>query len=269
MSDHFQDDGAQSKGFRPFAELLNSLRFLTRLPIPFARTIDPPAMTQSIRFFGLAGGMIGAINGLILVGLIYTQIPAMLAAVFTCAAGVLMTGGLHEDGLADSADGLYGGKTRDDRLLIMRDSRIGSYGALALGLAILARVATYEALATRSHFEVIMILAAVGAFSRAMMVDMMWATRPARQDGLSVLVGRPSRNTALFAIVTGGALVIYAGSLSHIENGFVALILAMVMTGLMRRVATRLIGGQTGDICGAVQVLCEIVMLAASTAMIG
>jgi adenosylcobinamide-GDP ribazoletransferase len=269
MNDIYRDNDAQSGGFRPFAELLNSLRFLTRLPIPFARTIDPPAMTQTVRFFAIAGGLIGAMNGLVLIGLHYTHIPSLMVAVFACMIGAVMTGGLHEDGLADSADGLYGGKTREDRLLIMRDSRIGTYGALALGFAILARIGAYQALTARPAIEVILILAAVGAFSRAMMVDLMWATRPARQDGLSVMVGRPGRNSALFAIVTGGALVIYAASLARIEIGFIALIAAMVITGLMRRTATRLIGGQTGDICGAVQVLTEIAMLAAFTAMIG
>jgi adenosylcobinamide-GDP ribazoletransferase len=269
MNDIFRDNSAQSGGFRPFAELLASLRFLTRLPIPFARTIDPPAMAQSLRFFAIAGGIVGAINGLMFVALLYIQIPSLMAASFTCLFGALITGGLHEDGLADTADGLYGGKSRDERLAIMRDSRIGSYGALALGLSILARVGAYQALASKPLLVIVLVFAAVAAFSRAMMVDLIWATRPARNDGLSVMVGRPGRNVALFAIVTGGVVVISAGMISRIESGFVALIIAIMVTGLVRRVAMRLIGGQTGDICGAVQVLTEIAMLAAFTAMIG
>jgi adenosylcobinamide-GDP ribazoletransferase len=181
----------------------------------------------------------------------------------------LITGALHEDGLADSADGLYGGKNRDDRLSIMRDSRIGTYGALALGFTMLARVGAYQALSAKPLAAIILVLMASGAFSRAMMVDLMWATRPARNNGLSVAVGRPGRNSALFAILTGGALTVWAGLVLRIESSFVAMMVAVMITGLMRRTATRLIGGQTGDICGAVQVLSEVAMLTAFTAMIG
>jgi adenosylcobinamide-GDP ribazoletransferase len=269
MSDTLPNTNGDNGKFRPFAELLFSLRFLTRLPVPFTKTLDPPALSQSMRFFGFAGALIGALNALVLLGLHFLHVPALLVATLTCALGALITGALHEDGLSDMMDGLFGGKSREQRLLIMRDSRIGNYGATALGLAFLARIAAYEALVTLPIVTVILLVAAAGAFSRAMMVDLMWATKSARDDGLSVFAGRPGRNSALFAIITGGALTIFAGLRIQNASGVVAILAACVVTALLRRVAMRLIGGQTGDVCGAVQVLSEISMLVVFTAMIG
>ncbi len=269
MSDATPPNDAREEKFRPFAEIIGSLSFLTRLPIPFARTLDMPPLAQSMRFFAVAGACIGGMNGLVLVGLQAINLPPLLAAAITCAFGLMLTGGLHEDGLADSADGLFGGKTREDRLLIMRDSRIGSYGTMALITCLLARAASYEALLALPAFVSISVMAATGAFSRAMVVDMMWATKSARSDGLSVLAGRPGRSAALFAIVTGGALVFFAGFTLRPESGVVAVLAAAAITGLIRRYAMRQIGGQTGDICGTTQVLAEIVMFAVFLAMIG
>jgi adenosylcobinamide-GDP ribazoletransferase len=261
---------AESEGrFRPFAELVFSLSFLTRLPIPFSRTLDPPALSQSMRFFAIAGGLVGAANGICLALMHYLHVPHLMASALTCMFGLMVTGGLHEDGLADSADGLFGGKSRERRLEIMRDSRIGSYGAMALFSCLLARTGALDALYNLPAWISIFLIAAAGAFSRAMVVDLMWATRPARADGLSVFAGRPGRNSALFAIITGGALVIAAGSFIRPESGVLAVLAALAVTGLLRRAAMRLIGGQTGDICGATQVLVEIVVLAVFVSMIG
>jgi adenosylcobinamide-GDP ribazoletransferase len=269
VSDTLPSGNEKAARPRPFAELVVSLRFLTRLAIPFSRTIDPPALPQAMRLFGVAGAIIGAASGAVLLGLHALHLPNLMAGAFTCLFSALITGALHEDGLADSADGLFGGKTREQRLDIMRDSRIGSFGAIALGIAIMSRVGAYDVLIRLQPLDMIMIMAAVASFSRAMVVDMMWATRAARSDGLSVLAGRPGRNGALFALACGAALTLFAGYHLHNESGLVALVAAGLITGLMRRVTMRLIGGQTGDVCGAVQVLCEIVMLAVFAAMIG
>ncbi len=263
------DTNGENGRFRPFAEMVFSLGFLTRLPIPLTKTLDPPPLSQSMRFFAFAGTLVGAANGIVLLGLHYVHVSALMAAILACGFGAIITGALHEDGLSDMVDGLFGGKTREQRLLIMRDSRIGNYGALALGLAILARVAAYQILVALPPFTAVLLLAATGAFSRAMMVDLMWATRSARSDGLSVFAGRPGRNVALFAIVSGGALAIVAGFQIQHASGVIAILAACAVTALVRRLAIRMIGGQTGDVCGAVQVLSEIAMLVVFTAMIG
>lgn len=269
MSDTLSNSPENRRGFRPFAEILVSLRFLTRIPVPFINTIDPPSLSRSMRFFGVAGAIIGAFNGVILVALDWLHLPAMMAAIIACAVGIVLTGALHEDGLADTADGLFGGRDQERRLLIMKDSRIGTYGASALMVALLLRISAYMSLLILPGYIIIMLLAATGAFSRAMVVDMMWATKSARSDGLSTSVGRPSRNSALFAILTSGIFTLYAGAFVFADVGILALAAASLLTALVRRTAIRLIGGQTGDICGAVQVIAELGMLAAIAARIG
>ena len=265
-SPHSPETGGR---FRPVAEILVSLRFLTRIPIPFMRTIDPPALAQSMRFFGIAGGLIGALNGLVLIFLSWLHLPPMMAAILTCGFGLILTGALHEDGLADSVDGVFGGRDQEQRLLIMKDSRIGTFGASALMIALLVRVSAYVAILGLPAPWIILLLAASGAFSRAMVVDMMWATRPARSGGLSVMAGRPGRNSALFAIISAGVFTLYACAFVRADTGIIALAAAGVLTALIRRGAIRLIGGQTGDICGAVQVIAELGMLTSIVVTIG
>jgi len=254
---------------RPFAELLHGLKFLTRVPIPFTKTIDLPPLSQSMRLFPLAGAMIGAATGGLLVLLSMSDMPSLLAAAIAVAFAILVTGALHEDGLADTADGFGGGKTREQRLEIMRDSRIGTYGTLSLVMVLLLRVAAFENFAGDEPLLTIGVLAACGAFSRALMVDLLWATRPARTDGLSVHAGTPGRNGAAFAIVTAAGLTLAVGLLLTPASGLIALAAGLVVTAYIRRLAMRLIGGQTGDVCGAVQVLSEIAMLIAFVATKG
>ncbi len=269
MSDNLQDQGTSAGRFRPGAEILVSLQFLTRLPIPFSRTIDPAPLAQAMRFFSVAGAFIAAINAVAFLALRYVHVPMLVAGAITVAVGLTVTGALHEDGLADSADGLFGGKTREARLEIMRDSRIGSYGASALILALIIRVALLQSFAPLPALQLLTVLAAAGAFSRAMMVDLLWASRPARRDGLSNMAGRPSRGTAFFAILTGGALMIAVGlQLNHPEAGIIGIAAATGITGFIRALAGRLLGGQTGDICGATQVLSELGILTAFAAII-
>ncbi len=263
MSDAPHISEASDRPIQPLAELLVSLKFLTRIPIPFSKTVSPVPLVQAMRQFGLAGGLIGALTGLALKAIGLLHMPLLMTASFAVLFGLLISGAFHEDGLADTADGLAGGQSRERRLEIMRDSRIGTFGAAALMLALMCRAGAYIGLLNLIYWQAILILAACGAFSRAMVVDLMWATRPARADGLSNSAGRPSRNTALFAIVTAGAIALWAGAYIAPMAGIEAVGVALLVTAAMRWLSTRLIGGQTGDICGATQVLCELGMLAA------
>jgi adenosylcobinamide-GDP ribazoletransferase len=175
----------------------------------------------------------------------------------------MITGALHEDGLADVADGFAGGATREERLAIMRDSRIGVYGATALTLVLLARAALYVSLLELPPGSTVILLAAAAAFSRSLIVDLLWATRPARHDGLSVLAGRPSRNTTLLALALGGLASGAAASYALAPAaGIAALGAGAIMLAAVRALAMRKIGGQTGDVCGAGQILAETAMLA-------
>jgi adenosylcobinamide-GDP ribazoletransferase len=246
---------------RPFAELVHALRFLTRLPVPFARTIDPPPLSQSMRMFSLAGAFIGLVLAGALLATRYLHLPPLLSGLLVVGFGLLLTGALHEDGIADVADGFGGGHTPEQRLAIMRDSRIGSYGTLALIITVLARIGCFAVIVSMSWLAVITIIVAVEAFSRAMVVDLIWAERPARSDGLSVSAGRPSSQVAVFAIVVALGFMGLCTLFVPAEKVIVALGLGLAATAIVRRLAVKLIGGQTGDVCGAVQVTSEIAML--------
>lgn len=263
MSDDFEPSSEASSRFRPFTGFLVSLRFLTRLPVPFVRRLDPPPLHSAMGMFPLAGAAIGALTGASLVACNLLGLPEFFAAAVALATAALITGALHEDGLSDVADGFGGGRTREQRLEIMRDSRIGAYGALALCIITLARASLYVALLELPPGDTIVLLAAAAAFSRALMVDLMWATRPARMDGLSVAAGRPSRTTTLTALSIGGLGAGVAGSyVLAPAAGIVALIAGGIALAMVRAAAMRKIGGQTGDVIGAGQVLAETAMLA-------
>lgn len=255
--------------FRPLAQVLVAMRFLTRLPIPFVQRMDPPPLHHAMAAFPVAGAIIGAIVGGVLTGLHVAGLPELFTAAMAIGAGLLLTGALHEDGIADTADGLGGGRDREHRLAIMRDSRIGAYGALALGVLLLARASLFMTLIELPALHTIILLASAAAFSRAMIVDLLWATRPARTDGLSAMVGQPSRNTTLVALAIGGVGAGLGGSWAVAPAaGIMALVAAGIALAIVRAVAMRKIGGQTGDICGAGQVATELAMLAVYAAAI-
>ena len=254
---------------RPLGELVHALRFLTRVPVPLARTVDPPPLHQTMRMFSLAGALIGLFTGGVLWATAQLSVPSLLGCAIAVAATMLMTGALHEDGLADFADGIGGGKTREHRLEIMRDSRIGAYGALALMMAVLIRIFAYESLLSQEWPVLLATIAASHSYSRALIVDLMWATPPARSDGLSAGAGRPSRAVAIFAIVIGLLITMATGALAAPEAAVVAMGLGLAAIALIRRTAMKLLGGQTGDVLGAAQVSCELAMLVSFAATLG
>ena len=186
----------------------------------------------------------------------------MLAALLAVAAQVLLTGGLHEDGLADIADGFGGGRTRADKLRILRDSRIGSFGAMALMLALLARIGALAALASPALVAAALI--AAGAASRAALPVIMVSIAPARDEGLAVAAGRPHplRAAAGAAIAILAALAVLPPAMA--TAGLVAAAGAALATGLLAR---RQIGGHTGDVLGAAQQLAEIAFLLATAVL--
>ena len=165
-----------------------ALQFLTRLPAGAPARSAPP-LAASAPMFPLIGALIGAAGGLVFALAAGLGLPPMLAALLAVAAQVLLTGGLHEDGLADIADGFGGGRTRADKLRILRDSRIGSFGAMALMLALLARIGALAALASPALVAAALI--AAGAASRAALPVIMVSIAPARDEGLAVAAGRP------------------------------------------------------------------------------
>jgi adenosylcobinamide-GDP ribazoletransferase len=239
----------------PLADLRAALTLLTRIPAGG----DARGAAAAAWAWPLAGLAVGGPAALLGWGAVEAGFAPGLAAALTLAALVVLTGALHEDGLADCADGFWGGWDRARRLEIMRDSRLGSYGALALAVTCLARWALLEAaLADGAGWAV----AAAAAASRAPMAWLMAALPPARADGLSRAAGRPSPRGVALAALLGAALLLPAGPLPAL----LAVALAGAATLGWARLARAKIGGQTGDVLGAGQVLAEIALLAALTA---
>ncbi|WP_264811937.1 adenosylcobinamide-GDP ribazoletransferase, partial [Gluconacetobacter johannae] len=184
------------------ADLLAGLGLLTRLPVGWlARGAGPVDMARSVWTWPLAGLGVGVVGGGVLAVLSLAGVPRLPAAGWAVAVQILLTGGLHEDGLADMADGFGGGRDRARKLEIMRDSRIGAYGVLALVLSLLLRV---TAAAAAAH--PIAAMAVAGTLSRAAMTGVLAALPPARGDGIAGTMGRIPR-PALGAGLLVAALV--------------------------------------------------------------
>ena len=175
------------------------------------------------------------------------------------AALVAVTGALHEDGLADVADGFGGGSTRERKLEIMRDSRIGAYGAVALALALILRVGALAASLDGPFGRAALSLILVAAISRAGALMPLALLPPARADGAGAAAGR-LEGSAL-AAAWGSALVIALGA-GLVALGLVHALVAALMSGAAAlgvvAMARRAIGGQTGDVAGAAQQCAEV-----------
>lgn len=233
-------------------ELLSGFALLTRLPLPQPATFRGASGAWCWPLVGLAVSALSA--GAAGVALAF-GLTAGVAAAVALAASALATGALHEDGLSDTADGLFGGWTRERRLEIMKDSRVGSYGVLALLLVTLARWSAVAALMDGGHFAALL---AAGAMSRAPMGGLMAFLPNARGSGLSHGTGAPSRRVAL----AGAGLAVGLGLLLA-GGAVVGIVLsALAVTVALGWLAKRKIGGQTGDILGASQQLAETAMLA-------
>ncbi|MEM8848774.1 MAG: adenosylcobinamide-GDP ribazoletransferase [Pseudomonadota bacterium] len=239
------------------SDLVSAAMLLTRLPV--RGTPTAPA-ARAAWAWPLIGAGIGLAIAAVGTAALAVGLHPGLAAGLALATGITVTGALHEDGLADLADGFWGGFDKDRRLDIMRDSRIGSYGVIALGLSLILRWALIGAALETDH--AIWILVAAGAVSRAPMAALMRWLPPARPDGLSKDVGRPSSMILWVGLAISGLTLLPQGPGPALLT--VGLVAATAFgLGLLARAK---IGGQTGDVLGACQQLAEIATLAALTA---
>jgi adenosylcobinamide-GDP ribazoletransferase len=234
--------------------------FATRFPLPHAAPIggaDIARASWTLPVIGLAVGGLGALAYWIAC---YFHLPHLVSATLALAATLAATGCLHEDGLADTFDGL-GGSDRERKLEIMRDSRIGTYGACALALSLMLRAAALASLAGPGPVALALIAAHAGA--RAMLPLFLSWVPPARPDGLSADAGRPARSSVVVAGLTG--LVVLLWSLGTARS-VVALVLLLVVLCGLRRMCLRQIGGQTGDTAGALEQIGEVAILLTAAA---
>ena len=233
---------------------------LTRLPLPHlpkAAFAQAPRAVWAYPLVGLGVGTAGTAAGL--VGR-WLGLPAWGAAVLALTIMTLFTGAMHEDGLADLADGFWGGFTPERRLEIMRDSQIGTYGVLALILVSIAKISALAVLLGTAPLSII----AAAALSRAVMPALMHALPPARTDGLSHSVGRPPFSAVGLGIAIGaGISLLCVGSV-----GVVLVALVLAVAGGVGMLAKQKVGGQTGDVLGAVQQLSEAMILLTCTTLL-
>jgi len=224
---------------------------LTRLPVPVDHARAGARGAGAAWAYPVIGAVLGLMAGGLGWALLSWGISVGMAAAIVLAAQVIMTGAMHEDGLADMADGM-GGFTIERRLEIMKDSHIGAYGAIALILAFLARHTGVSEIAAA---DLPFTLAALGAASRALMVAVMAWLPNARIGGLSAQTGRPTAWPAL-----GIGMVACLATFGWFGLGvFASMALAVA---LIAHFAQARLGGQTGDILGASQQCAEIVGLA-------
>jgi adenosylcobinamide-GDP ribazoletransferase len=238
-----------------------ALAFLTRLPVRLEHGRTPPALAVSAPMFPLVGALLGLIAAAVYGLAWHLALTPFLAATLAIAALIVATGGLHEDGLGDMADGFGGGRTRADRLRIMRDPRTGSFAVIALVLALLLRIAALAALAEPAVVAAALI--AAGAVSRALLPLAMAALPPARTHGLAATAGRPHPLRAGAAVLIGAAV---AFALLPPEVVVAALLGAGGTALGVAFLARRGIGGLTGDVLGAIQQAAEIAFLLAVVA---
>lgn len=234
-------------------DIATAVALLTRLPISVPARQRGAAAAWAYPLAGLAVGLVAALTGTLAAWL---GLSAALAAGLVLLSMIVATGALHEDGLADTADGLWGGWTAQKRLEIMKDSRIGTYGVIALVLSLGLRWAALAALATQGGLGGAVLAAA--ALSRAPMLFVMHALPSARDGGLSASVGRPGRGSVILGL---GIAAILGGVLTGTRI-FPLLLLLSLTTFAIAAIAKAKIGGQTGDILGATQQISEIAILA-------
>lgn len=250
--------------------LAGAITFYTRIPAgwlaPFlpAREGDEPAPVPhgTMRMAPLAGLLVGAAGALVLLAAAALTGSDLVAAVLAVAATLVLTGALHEDGLADFADALGGGDARQ-RLRIMADSATGAYGTAAVCLGLLVRVALIAALAAAAGaLAAALALVAAHAVARAAALWLPYALPPARKSGAAVAFGRPDEQTlvqaALIALVVA---FLFAATATGVIATLLAVLLAALAALAMTQAAARLFGGQTGDVSGATVQACEIAFL--------
>jgi adenosylcobinamide-GDP ribazoletransferase len=239
---------------------LCAVQMLTRAPTPPLKGWAPDWIARSAVYYPIVGALVGCVCALTfwLASRAWTgALPALLAI----GVGVLVTGGFHEDGLADAADGLLGGATPERRLAIMKDSRIGSYGALALGLVLGAKVlalgATPVALGALG-------LVAAHACARGASVGVMWAQPYVGDASVSKLAPNARVKTGemiLAAVFAGLTLLLLPPA-----RALLGLIAGLAASGLVAFAAKLRIGGWTGDVAGAAEQVFEAGFLVALSA---
>jgi adenosylcobinamide-GDP ribazoletransferase len=228
---------------------------MTRIPINLNLEVNREDFADSVRYFPLVGLIIGGID--LLVYIVTSKLfSGMLPAVFTMVSHIIVTGGLHLDGLSDTADGIFSGRGKDKILEIMKDSRVGTFGVLALVSLMLFKFAAIEELTAVNIYSALLISPVL---SRTFATLLMYKRRYARQkEGLGDLfIGKISTLTFSIAVILGLIITLAVGRI----YGLIVIIVGFIFTILFRLYIEKRLDGITGDILGASIELNEMLVL--------
>jgi adenosylcobinamide-GDP ribazoletransferase len=250
---------------RELTILLTAVMFYTRIPCPKWIDHDPAYITLATRYFPLIGWIVGSIYAMAIV-LLSQIIPVSVSIVLALCIGILLTGAFHEDGFADVCDGFGDGWTKEKILLIMKDSRVGTYGVVGVLMILGIKVLTTYELSTNTVdvTSVFLIIVSSHTLSRMMSVVVIRFQRYARDEGdaskakpVAAGINDVSFVIALLIAVSPLFLLIIRTQVVWIS----ALVPMLAMTIYLMRYFKRWIGGYTGDCLGAVQQVNEVVFL--------
>jgi adenosylcobinamide-GDP ribazoletransferase len=248
-------------------DVARAVAFLSRIHMPQRHFVNfDGRLSRAVRAFPLAGLLIVLPAGAIVSVFTALQVSPLFTAFVVVTIQALITGALHEDGLSDTADGLGGGKTKEKALIIMKDSRIGSYGAVAVILSFGLRVSALAAvLPLLSPTGAGLLVLAVAALSRTAMVWHWSKLPPARQDGVAASAGEPQASAVTFALVFGvvSAAILLLLSGASLLAAVLAIAAFAATVPAFSEIVNGKIGGHTGDTIGATQQLTEIAVFAA------
>ncbi len=279
MSDMQQQVSPHSKSWlkalkHEWTLLLVAIQFLTRLPVPPFRHYEPDWLHQSSRHFPAVGLLVGLLCAGVL-WLTSSLLTPLVGAVISTAFGIKLTGAFHEDGLADTCDGLGGGLTRERTLTIMKDSRLGTYGVLGLVSALLIKISLLASMPV----SVAMVALIIGHSASRLLCISLIALLPyggeVEHAKAKPMAQQLTWRQAIFASVwlLSGiilAVVLFPNAIMQIGMGqwLLALFLALLATDYMRRLLRRRLQGYTGDGLGATQQLSEVAIYAGLAAVL-
>jgi adenosylcobinamide-GDP ribazoletransferase len=236
------------------------LQFMSRLPVParWAQGLEVDQYVRGIVTFPFVGLLLGGLAGLVFAGLQpWCGLP--LAALGYVLALALLTGGFHLDGLADTCDGIFSARSRDRMLEIMRDSRLGTHGGLALIIVIVAKVLVVSELSLRGG-NMLAVLAAASVAGRSASVLLMYNHKYAREKGLgNLFIGKVSGKQTALTLAGGAVLSLLLVPAAGIFAFAITLAAMLGFAWMLKRT----LGGQTGDTLGAAIELGEVIFLLA------
>lgn len=232
--------------------LLSAVQFLTRIPVPATAAYDPGDLARSTTYFPVVGLVVGALGGAVFL-LAAAAWPPLVAAALAVTVTILLTGAFHEDALADACDGFGGGWERERILAIMKDSRVGSYGAVAVAVAVVLKVGTLAAIAPGDAARALVAAHVVARWSSLPLIRWLPYVREAAGTGKPFAASVTPGRLAVGTSITIAILVVALGG-----RALPVLVVAALVTAAAGRYFRARIGGITGDCLGAANQVVEV-----------